>query len=574
MVFTSPRARVVSLVALAMLPCALRGQHLAPVTVAERCHGERIVEITLRGAQRDAADGFGGFGDAVNRGIKWVQPRTADHVVRGFLLLKVGDRCDEARRYASERVLRAQSFISDVAIRVQRVGDDEARLVVETIDEYVIRVEGWGLEGVPFGAELGSGNLFGGARELSAMLEYGRGGVIGRGGKFADSQAFGLPIKLALWAASRSLSRYVGGSLYRPILTEFDPFGWLVEAEMSRYYYTFHETSIRDVSLEYDSRHWVVGGVRRDANRANGPFVGAVLAATYSDPIRAVAIRQNGPEPATAPELLSRYQSFTALRLGAATGYRAFRFLPVAGLGDLTAVQDVTLGWQVTGIVLQGLGVFPHTPADEILVVNGTTGIGNAFALLRSGFEVEIRRPGVAGAPASTLGSARITATAKTSLAHTTMLDIEWAGGANARLPMQLTFRDDDGLLGYRSSNVGGGHRTIWRFEDRWLVPSPFAKAEFAIAPIAQAGKLEAGDAPYGVATPWRYGAGIAVMAAIPRGSKHMVRLEFGWPVNPPGVRQMEFRISYGDRTASYDGMPGAIAGAREAASAARAVTP
>ncbi|MBI3569057.1 MAG: hypothetical protein HY084_12745 [Gemmatimonadetes bacterium] len=571
---TTSKARVVMAAVLAVLPGTLRAQHLAPVDVAERCHGERIVEITLHGSQRDVMDRVGGLGDTVNRGIKWIQPRTADHVIRGFLLLKIGDSCDEARRYASERVLRSQPFISDVAIRVQRVGDGEVRLVVETIDEYVVRVEGWGLEGVPVGAEVGSANLFGGARELSATLEYGRGGAIGRGGKFADRQLFGLPIILSTYWASRPLSRYSGIALSRPILTEYDPFAWLVEADMSRFYYTFHETSIRDVSIEYDERNWVVGGLRRDANRVNGPFFGAAVAGTYTDPIRTIAIRQNGPEPVSAPELMARYHPFTALRVGASTGYRALHFLPVAGLGDLTAVQDVPLGWQLTGIALQGLGVFPGMPPDMIGVLNGTTGVGNASFLLRSGFELEVRRPGTVGEPVSTLGSAHVVATAKTSLRHTTMLDVEWAGGANARLPMQLTFRDDEGLLGYRSSDVGGGHRTIWRFEDRWLIPSPTEKAELAVAPIVQAGKIDAGDALYGVTTPWRYGAGVAFMAAIPKGSKHMVRLEFGWPVNPPGVRQMEFRISYGDRTSAYDGIPGAILGAREAEAAARALTP
>jgi hypothetical protein len=139
---------------------------------------------------------------------------------------------------------------------------------------------------------------------------------------------------------------------------------------------------------------------------------------------------------------------------------------------------------------------------------------------------------------------------------------------------MQVTFRDDDGLLGYRATDVGGARRAIWRFEDRWMIPSPYSGAEFAFAPLFQAGRLSAGDALYGVSTPWRYGAGFAVMGALPRGSKHMVRLEFGWPLNPAGTSQMEFRISYGDRSASFAATPNSIVGAREADAAARAVTP
>jgi hypothetical protein len=172
------------------------------------------------------------------------------------------------------------------------------------------------------------------------------------------------------------------------------------------------------------------------------------------------------------------------------------------------------------------------------------------------------------------VGAAHATLTLKTSLEHTTLIDLEVAGGANSRLPMQLTFRDDDGLLGYRATDVGGGRRAIWRFEDRWMLPSPYSGADLAIAPLFQAGKLSAGDALYGVSTPWRYSAGLAVMAALPRGSKHMVRLEFGWPLNPNGSSQMEFRMSYGDRSASFAATPNSIVSAREADAAGRAVTP
>ncbi len=97
-------------------------------------------------------------------------------------------------------------------------------------------------------------------------------------------------------------------------------------------------------------------------------------------------------------------------------------------------------------------------------------------------------------------------------------------------------------------------------------IPSPSPKIELAVAGLAQAGRLLAGDATYGVTTPWRYGVGVALIGAVPSGAKHTVRLEFGVPVNPSGPRALEFRVGYGDRTAFFGGEPPAITNAREVA--------
>lgn len=566
--------RLALAVTLATVPFALRAQMLAPVADAERCHGERITEVVARGSRRAVLPNSAQFASLVNGAMRTLQPLTPGHVVRNFVLMRAGDVCDEDRRRDSERILRAQPYISDVAIRAVPAGRDSVRLVVETIDEYMIFAEAWGVTGVPVGTELGTTNLFDGARSLSLLAEYGRGAAIGAGFKFSDYQAFGQPVRLDLSDASRPLAHYSAASLTRPFYTDFQPFAWLANVSQSRAYFQFHETGVGDVMLDYDQRSWALGGLRRWPHDSRGFQIGAAMTGTYGDPLGPVILGQNGPVPVSAPQLVARYHSFSALRAGVAAGYRDMRFIQIAGLGDLSAMQDFGVGWQTTAMVLQGIGVFPGMPPDHVGVWNLNFGAGSQIAQLRGGFEIEARTIDGTAEPTTTLGNASVIATLKTSLAHTTLLDFEVAGGANSRIPMQLTFRDDDGLLGYRSTDLGGGQRRILRFEDRWLVPSPIATAEFAVAALLQAGKLDAGDAVYGVTTPWQYGGGVALMAALPRGSKHMVRLEFGWPLNPSGPRQMEFRITYGDRTAAYEGTPGAIYGAREAQTAARAVTP
>lgn len=560
--------------ATAIAPIAVAAQGLAPVSPSEQCHGEVITQVVMHGTRRTVPAHPERFAEAINGALSTLQPLTPAHVVRDFVLLRAGDKCDEAKREDSERILRSQPYIGAVAIRAVPVGQDSVRLDVETIDEYAIFAEAWGLSGVPVGGEVGTTNLFGGARAVSVTGEIGRGSAFGGGVKFTDYQAFHQPLVLFLQDASRPLESYATASLARPFLTDFQPYAWLVDAAQSRSYFTFHETSIRDVSLDYDERGWAIGGLRRWPHEGRGFQLGAVVAGSYSNPIATAAIRDDGPVPDSAPAILARYHPFSALRAGLAVGYRNMRYIQVSGLDDLSAVQDVEIGWQSTAMLLQGIGVFPNTPPDHVGVLNLDFGVGSQFAQLRGGFDVELRAADSSITPLAAVGSAHATATFKTSLGHTTMFDVEVAAGANTRLPMQLTFRDDDGLLGYRATDFGGGRRTIFRFEDRWMIPSPYSGAELAIAPLFQAGKLYAGDALYALTTPWHYAAGVAIMGAIPRGSKHMVRLEFGWPLNPTGSSQMEFRISYGDRSASFAQTPTVIVNAREADAAARAVTP
>jgi len=548
-----------------LLPTSLTAQRLSPARDGERCGNERIVGISLAGLQRDITDRLGALGQFVNSSARTLQPQTNPEVVARFLLLHVGDLCVEQRRAESERILRFQPFVSDAVIRVEHVGDGEVRLRVETIDEYVIFLTAWGISGVPVGFEVGTGNLFDGAHALSGTLEYGRGGNVGGGVKYADYQAFGQPWILRTYVASRPLAHYGGISLERPFLTNFQETAWRVGAGYSRSYVTFRDPTFRDVSLDYSRRSWIVGGSRRLKNDRGGASFGLVAAGESADPLRTVAIRENGPVPTPAPPLLLRYQPFESARVGFAAGYSSIRFLPVRGLDYLSAPQDVTLGWGATVSALTSVNVLASDRRDWVGVVSMSGAAGTQVSVVQASAEVETRMSSGVNSLPGVVGSGRVGWFGKTSVGHVTSIGVEFAGGVRTRLPLQLTFRDDDGLIGYRSQDFGGGQRTIARLEDRYTIPSPSEKLELAIAGLAQAGRLVAGDATYGITTPWRYGVGIALIGAVPAGSKHTVRLEFGVPVNPAGARALEFRIGYGDRTAFFGGEPGAVTGAREA---------
>lgn len=554
--------------ALSIAPHSLNAQSLAPVGEGERCNGEHIVDVVFSGLQRDITDRFGELGAYMNASARSVQPRTPERVVRNFVNLRAGDLCVEQRRNDLERLLRAQPFISDAAIRVERVAADSVRLRVETIDEYMILAQAWGLTGVPIGFELGTGNLFGGARALSAMMDFGRGGDIGGGARYTDYQMFGKPVIMRANYASRPLAEYGGINLVKPFVSTFRETSWQVGTSFGRTYVTFRDQAIRDVSLDYSRKSWIVGAKRKYDNPRGGANLGLVAAGEYADPVRAVVIRESGPEPATAPELLSRYPKFESARVGVLAGYNRVHFLQVRGLSYLSAPEDVMMGWQVAGIGLKSLNFLAHASSDWVGVgiLRGT--FGNARSMIQASADVESRM--AANALPSVIGSGRVGWFAKTSVGHVTSFGVEYAGGIRTRLPLQITFREDDGLIGFRTQNFGGAERTMVRFEDRHTIPSPSKKLELALAGIAQAGRLVAGDVPYGVTTPWHYGVGIALIGAVPAGAKHNVRLELGVPVNPVGPRALQFRIGYGERVAFFGGEPIAIYNAREAVAVSR----
>jgi hypothetical protein len=160
-----------------------------------------------------------------------------------------------------------------------------------------------------------------------------------------------------------------------------------------------------------------------------------------------------------------------------------------------------------------------------------------------------------AGAPygESSIGG-RTTLALKRSVRHLTSLSVAATNVRNARIPTQFTFRDDvTGLIGYRSSNAGGAGRLIVSAEQRHVIPLTTRRAEVAVAALSQAGRLWAGDAPFGVTTPWRMSVGLAVMVAVPAGAKQMLRAEIGFPIDPPpGLPRRDILIIYGDRTGRY----------------------
>lgn len=550
------RALYAMLPLVALAPARGTAQRLAPIAAEQRCDGRSIGAIEFVGSRRPLLSRrLDPAARIANEAILVLQPATRVRLLRRFLLLQVGSRCDEQRRVESERILRAQPYISDVAIRVLPQTADAVLLRVETIDEYVLYVESWGWSGLPAGLELGTGSVGGTGKGLRLLTELGRGGEMGWGVRFKDPQFLGRPIILETAAASRPFVDKWNLSLDLPAYTNFQRLWGRASVGSNRAFYTLLDTAIRDVTVEYERRTAQINGGWR-LGAVNAPWhLSAVVEREQAQRRRVLQIRDQGPvDISPPPQVATRYPIFDATRVGLGVSYRRLRYHAVRGLAALSAAEDVALGHDTYVAARQGIGALQRDPTDRVLSAGNSGAVGSDQALLRwtvSG-SWSTARPGTPHGEAAITG--RTALSLKRSESHLTLLSLGGERTRHARIPTQLTFRDDQtGLLGFRTVGFGGAGRFIVAVEERHRLPLTTRRAEVAFSALSQAGRLWAGDAPFGVSTPWHVGVGAAAMVAFPAGAKQMLRVEIGIPVNPPsGLQRRELRIFYSDRTGRF----------------------
>jgi len=140
---------------------------------------------------------------------------------------------------------------------------------------------------------------------------------------------------------------------------------------------------------------------------------------------------------------------------------------------------------------------------------------------------------------------------------QTIISDLAFSGGWKQRIPFQLSFADrDGGLRGFRGSDVGGGRRLVARLEDRYLIGRYKSVATIAVAGWADAGKLWAGDSPFGQTTPWSGSVGVSLLGASPPQSRRTARIDVALPVRGPHGHGVEVRFLVNDFTRIFRDEP------------------
>jgi hypothetical protein len=193
-------------------------------------------------------------------------------------------------------------------------------------------------------------------------------------------------------------------------------------------------------------------------------------------------------------------------------------------------------------------------------------GVAGQRAAFRVQLQGEGRRSNDESRWDGVLTSGRVAQYVKLTNTHTFIGSAEWSGGWRQRVPFALTLGSNPGgVRGYGRSSTPAGQRAVVRAENRFRVGRPFGLGDAGVAVFADAGKLFAGDVPFGRETSIQSSVGLSLLAAVPPRSARLWRLDLAVPLGTEARgRRVEFRITSADRTAFFWREPPDIERARE----------
>lgn len=471
---------------------------------------------------------------------------TKASVIGRFLLLGVGQRCTERQRAESERILRLQPFLADATVRAVPDTGGGVRIEVETIDE-IPTVFGMHFRGMrPSAVRFGNGNVGGQGVYVAASAERRFAYRTGVGVAAVANQAFGRPYTLALVAERAPLGSTLTLALGHAFLTDLQRTAWHAGYGDVNRFASFVRPEGDDLSLDVGRQFWDIGGVRRIGIGRRRAFVGALLTHERVTPAeRAVVISDTGLVADTSAALGDPIPAYRNTRINAVIGVRALSFMTVRGFDALTAVQDVATGVQLGTLVGRSLRRLGAGDDDLFVAADFYAGLGSttSFAALR--VEGEARKPRDTGRWDSIVGGGRLAWYIKPAAAHVFIASATFGGGWRERVPFQLRLGDrEGGVRGYHASRVAGAVRSVARVEERWTIGAVTRHAVLGVATFADAGKVWAGDAPFGVDGGTRIGVGMGLLASLPPRSPRLWRLDVAVPVSPDARARWEVRLS------------------------------
>ena len=508
------------------------------------------------------------------RGIGLHHTTTRADVIGSFLLLAVGRPCSEQQRAESERILRDQPFLAGATVRAVPDAAGGVRIEVETIDEiptvFSVRFRNRQLAAL----QIGNGNVGGRGRYLAVRGEQGFAYRDGVGMRIVAYQMFGRPYTLALVADRTPLGSTASIAFGHTFITDLQRTAWHVGFRDVRDYTAFLRPDGQAIALGAQRRFADVGGVVRIGLRGRSAFVGGLVTQERMTPAaRAVIVSDSGFVADTSTPLAGPFAAVNNTRLNAVVGVRSVTFFTVRGFDALTGAQDVATGAQFGAVAGRSVSWLGAADNDVFLAADLYAGLGSptSFAALR--VEGEARRDRDTNRWDSMVASGRLAWYFKPSAASILIGSGEFSGVWEERFPFQLRLGDrDGGVRGYRGSRVAGGVRSVARFEARQAIGQLTRHVALGLASFADAGRVWAGDAPFGVDSRIKVGVGVGLLAAIPPQSRQLWRLDFAVPVSVDARARWEVRLTV-LRARGFWREPGDVARARAGAAPATIFT-
>ena len=533
------------------------------------CHGEVINRIDIH-----AYPPFEGGGTKFTARIAQIATRlhatTRPEIIRRFIPIQVGDPCVDFRLREAERILRAQPFIADANLIVVPDSGGGVDIDVVTFDEVSLVLDGTVTSKAPVirAVRLGEDNLSGSAVSAVAAWQHGAYYRDIYRARVVDYQLFGRPYQLSLQGTRGEIGGTWDALFSHPFLTDLQRTSWRASAGSSSGYLYFRRPDALSAALRFTREYADAGGVVAFGKVRRVILIGATVSRererTGHSP---VLVLDSALVPDTSTALIGRYTEHRTSRINLLFGIRRLKYMRVQGFDAVEGAQDVRTGMQLSTLFGRGLKVSAKDERDYFMSTDLYLGRGTPASFL--GLEVmgERRRDLDTHKTDGVLASGRTAWYSHPAAKHTAIISAEFSGGWNQRIPFQLTLADrDGGLPGYGSSDLGGSQRVVVRMEDRYRLGHLRQLAGFAGALWIDAGRLWAGDAPFGVNTDVKYAAGVGLLAAVPPRSRRTWRVDFAFPLNDRGDSKFEVRVTNHDFTRWFWREPGDVQTSRERA--------
>lgn len=112
--------------------------------------------------------------------------------------------------------------------------------------------------------------------------------------------------------------------------------------------------------------------------------------------------------------------------------------------------------------------------------------------------------------------------------------------------PFQLTLGGRQSVRGLREEDFPGSRRVLLTVEDRYFVrnwPAPTV-FDLGLTLFADAGRVWAGEVPYGVDSGWKGTIGGGLRLGFPTGTRGLARLDLAFPLGMDNTRGPIFRVT------------------------------
>ncbi len=504
----------------------------APPPLAPRCDGETISQVTVT------------RGEAVfvERSAGWLRPflrlalagaPTRESAVVPFLLVKQGDKCTEVMLAESERVLRAQPYLADAKAVVTPDTAGTVRVDFTTTDD-IRSIVGLGVkDNKPTRIKLGSGNVAGYGMATAMQWQQGFAFRDGWSLRFTDYHTFGQPYLFDTQLERSPLGEITTASLSKPLYSQIQRIAWSATVARVDGYQRFLRGEDADpLSLSVERRSWQANAVYRIGGGGYGLFAGGQVGGDrVSTADRGVVITDTGFVDDPDTTLGPRYSTQNRTVIAAILGARALRFFKAQGFDALEGAQDIARGLQIGTLVGRGVG-----SNNKGWFVGSQLYAGGGTRKSFIGMQASLETGRVEGDWKDMVAEGRIAWYSRPSRRRTQIASFEYSGAWDTSVPFELRLGTDHvGLRGYDDSRTTGGRRAVARLEERLIFPGFKKYMGFGGAAFVDAGKMWAGDVPFGDTVNPRVGAGLGLIIAVPRSSRQNLRVDVAAPLVSDG---------------------------------------